>query len=200
MIIIVICSVNGMSDQKPLPHASTSFSGLARMSPSAMSAKMPMMTVPASAKMNASGIHRSVSSVAPAAMRSRRANPPARTCGGADDVPVVTMPRFLEGLPGLDGGVRRDLVVAPLADLAVLQEEDAHVVEILDAFLRGDPIDARVDDHRSLGDRLEHLELDGAGLEKAPQRLLHAVRIHGGRRGVRAEAHLGVISEQREDA
>lgn len=74
MIIIVIWSVKGISDQNPLPQASTMRSGSARTLPSTRKAATAITSVPPSAKMKASGIHCSVNAVLLDAKRSRNAN------------------------------------------------------------------------------------------------------------------------------
>src|SRR3990172_11235925 len=82
MMIIVICSVKGISAQNPAPHVSTSRIGDWRTAGSTAHAATSTTKVAASANTNASGIHRSVHAVARSANRStafavRPETPPA---------------------------------------------------------------------------------------------------------------------------
>ena len=67
MMTSAICSVNGIRSQKPRPQASTVCSRVAGV---AASAAVIARTVAISAKMNASGTHRSVQSVSASAARA----------------------------------------------------------------------------------------------------------------------------------
>src|SRR4051812_22081425 len=67
MMMSAICIVNGISSQKPRPHASTTCGGVEGV---ATSAAITTMKVASSAKMNASGIQRSAQSVSASAARA----------------------------------------------------------------------------------------------------------------------------------
>src|SRR5262245_61164196 len=123
MMISDICSVKGIRSQKPRPQASTICAGVEEV---ATAAARMTMTVAASAKMNASGTHRSVQSVR---ISAARATAPGRS--SLMRVAIIT-----PGTPGNDWTAAR-LVTRRLLE-GVRKLEHAEIVAMAADNLNAD--------------------------------------------------------------
>src|SRR6266851_3309409 len=128
MMMSAICIVNGISSQKPRPHASTTCGGVDGV---AISAARKTMTVASSAKMNASGTQRSAQSVSASAARATSPGSSAIRGGGYLNIGAPHGP--VERKRGRSSDSPQDPgVLVHRLDLRFLRSPAAHVPDLDD--------------------------------------------------------------------